>query len=73
MLTNNGIELLDLHFFWHGLFVLAGRVVVTGSCRGNQFYFVSHLFASLDLLTFGSQSRDDLIDALLINDSHALG
>jgi hypothetical protein len=73
MLTHNRIKLFDLHLVWHGFLVLAGRVVVPGPCRGNQLNLVSHLFTSLDLLTFGSHGRDDQVDAFLVDNTHAFG
>jgi len=42
MLANHRIKFLDLHFFWHGALVLAGRVVMTSASAGYELDFLSH-------------------------------
>ena len=42
MLTYDGIELLDLHFFGHGALVLGRGVEMTGAGAGFQFDFFTH-------------------------------
>ena len=41
VLAYNGIVFLDLHLFWHILFVFIRGVKVTGTSRGYQADFIS--------------------------------
>jgi len=44
MLTYNRIVFLRFHFFRMQAFVFRGRVIVTGTCGGDEFDFVTHSY-----------------------------
>ena len=67
MLTYDGIELLDLHFFGHGALVLGRGVEMTGAGAGFQFDFFTHDGYSLNLFAGSTQVRQDGIDAILVD------
>lgn len=45
MLASFGIKFHDLHFLWHGAFVFAGGVKMTGASTGFEFDFIAHDFS----------------------------
>ena len=74
--TDRRIVLLRLHLFRMQLFVFRSRVKVTGASTGNETDFfaicLSHCPVLLDALTLLAQVRNDFVDAVLVDDSHAL-
>ena len=74
MLTNPGVVLLRLHLFGMQAFVLGRCIEVTGTGTGHKSNFLSHqiILVALDSLALCPQVGKHFVDAVLIDDAHAL-
>jgi len=70
--ADHGIVFFDFHFVRHGALVLGRSVVMASVSAGDEFDFVTHDFAPLDLFTAVTHIRQDSVDAFLVDDAHAL-
>ena len=70
--TDHGIVFLNFHFVRHGALVLGRGVVMAGVSAGDEFDFVTHDVAPLDLFTAATHVRQNGFDAFLVDDAHAL-
>lgn len=78
VLTDDGIELLDLHLAGHVALVFGGRVEMTGSRAGNQANFVTCClghgnFPRLDLDAPLTHISEHGIDTFLVDQAHGVG
>lgn len=77
VLARNRIKFQNLDFFGSGALVLRGCVKVPGSRRGFQFYFLSHDYILVDVLTGNAACLNEVtsrtrfcqhrIDAMLVD------
>ena len=74
MLPCFGIIFLGLHLLGMKPLVLGRRVKVSGAGTRNKSDFFSHelILARLDALALSAEIRQDLFDAVLVDDPHAL-
>jgi hypothetical protein len=77
VLASLGIKFHDRHFLGHGLFVLAGRVEVTGASGGFEFDFFSSAFGchdeflSVSSLTTGTHVSEHGINAIFVDQAQS--
>jgi hypothetical protein len=74
MLTDSWIVFLRFHLFRMKLFVLQCRIEVAGSGARYELNFITHslILRRLNALSSSTHVGDDLVDADLIDDSHAV-
>ena len=70
--TDHWVVFFNFHFVRHGALVLGRGVVMTSVSAGDEFDFVTHDFAPLDLFTAATHVCQDSIDAFLVDNAHAL-
>ena len=72
VLADYRIVFLDFHFVRHGALVLGRGIEMASISAGDEFDFVTHGFAPLDLFTAATHVSQDGFDTFLVDDAHAL-
>jgi hypothetical protein len=74
MLTDSWIVFLRFHLFRVKLFVFQRRIEMAGSGARYELDFITHslILLRLNALSISTHVGDDLVDADLVDDSHAI-
>jgi hypothetical protein len=70
--ANHGIVFFNFHFVRHVALVLGRSIEMASVSAGNEFNFITHGFAPLDLFTAATHVCQDGFDTFLVDDAHAL-
>jgi hypothetical protein len=71
VLADHGIVFFNFHFVRHGALVLGGGIEMASVSAGDEFDFVTHGFAPLDLITAATHVSQNGFNTFLVDNAHA--